>query len=536
MISKRYQTLLLRFLLAFICIGSIALFVGQKLLNSNIEILLKQYQTTLASQIFKTIEQDVLVNNYRSATQKLRTNFSQKDLSLIIVKRVSGTTKTIFIGSLKDTDIYQVISIPLFFDYQKQSKWGSIEFHFNDASLFESKRFFKIFFIANQLLILTIVIIIFYFIFKSFKNGYRQYNQEALKIIKNPESYENNSGDNLDDEVLKNLHNMSREIIQKNIELKATARHEETIKVSRQLAHDIRSPLSALESILEDVKFQSHSKEDIFNKAIGRVQNIANNLLGVEGRNELKTLKIHEAINEIISEKKSMSDIHIAFEYDTKQKLSTNVDIFEIKRIFSNLINNSIEAHSKNIKIFLTVEESELKLIVKDDGDGISREVLEKLNSSQHITHGKDSGHGLGTLHARDYFKKIGGTMVFTSTLGESSEVEMTVPLINKATYIHLDDDLLVSMVWQAAAKKKSINLKSYETFTDLEKELSSFSKDSLFYIDFDLDKDTLNGLEVCQKLHALGFLNLNLSTGHSPEEFSSSHFLKSVIGKDCPF
>lgn len=101
---------------------------------------------------------------------------------------------------------------------------------------------------------------------------------------------------------------------------------------------------------------------------------------------------------------------------------------------------------------------------------------------------------------------------------------------------IHLEDDELTSMVWKLSAKKNGVELISFSSAKDLFKEIENFECDSDFYIDFDLAHDEINGVQVCEQLYERGFINLYLSTGHDPKEFSKYEFIQNVIGKECPF
>ncbi|MBI4669294.1 MAG: hypothetical protein HY747_08950, partial [Elusimicrobia bacterium] len=45
-----------------------------------------------------------------------------------------------------------------------------------------------------------------------------------------------------------------------------------------------------------------------------------------------------------------------------------------------------------------------------------------------------------------------------------------------------------------------------------------------------------VKGEEFAQELHAKGFTNLYLATGHSADRFQGLPWLKAVVGKEPPF
>ena len=49
--------------------------------------------------------------------------------------------------------------------------------------------------------------------------------------------------------------------------------------MSRQIAHDIRSPLEALKSVTTHINDLDHTSKQILNNSIGRITDIANGLL-----------------------------------------------------------------------------------------------------------------------------------------------------------------------------------------------------------------------------------------------------------------
>ena len=66
-------------------------------------------------------------------------------------------------------------------------------------------------------------------------------------------------------------------------------------------------------------------------------------------------------------------------------------------------------------------------MVVRDDGDGIPPELLPRV--FDRFVKGADSpGSGLGLAIVRDIVEAHGGTVALTSTLGEGTEVRLTLP------------------------------------------------------------------------------------------------------------
>lgn len=103
--------------------------------------------------------------------------------------------------------------------------------------------------------------------------------------------------------------------------------------------------------------------------------------------------------------------------------------------------------------------------------------------------------------------------------------------------YILIDDDSLVLSMWNFNAKNKNHKIKLYDTFQKFEIEAETINKDTAVYIDSNLGSDEtgkiLKGEELALSIVNLGFTNIYLTTGESPDQFSSYPYIKGIVGKD---
>ena len=104
-------------------------------------------------------------------------------------------------------------------------------------------------------------------------------------------------------------------------------------------------------------------------------------------------------------------------------------DASRMKRLLSNLINNSAEAFSViGGKITLTLEASDKYLTFKiiDDGCGIEADLLQRV-FDEGISF-KEKGFGLGLPDAKKNIEAFGGTIQLHSIPREGTTVEITLP------------------------------------------------------------------------------------------------------------
>ncbi len=332
--------------------------------------------------------------------------------------------------------------------------------------------------------------------------------------------------------VLQNLFSSFRNNIEAD-QIKRTS--NERMKIASQVSHDIRGPLAALQTSLGN-----QTNNDIVKLSLKRIENIANELLDDQRTNEyLEIFNPAAQIFDIILEKKAVHlDTTITCQ-DLSPNLHIRANISNFNRTISNLMNNSIEAMAENGKIEISFTESQGKLtiIISDNGKGMSPAIVETLNSGKSISSGKENGNGIGFQSSYCHIKSWGGDLKLSSTEEVGTTLEITLPLIVvdcDKDIIHIDDDELVRMTWLAYADSKNRPIHSYSSLSEVD--LSMISKDSVFYVDHDLENDQLTGVEYCQSLIEQGYENIFLSTGHERSHFQDIHPKIEVMGKKPPF
>ena len=98
-----------------------------------------------------------------------------------------------------------------------------------------------------------------------------------------------------------------------------------------------------------------------------------------------------------------------------------------------------------------------------------------------------------------------------------------------------IDDDSLLRMAWEFAAKKSKKNFYAYSSPDNFKKDIAQFDKKSLIYIDSDLGNN-IKGEVFALDLYHLGFTELYLATGYSSELYKNMPWLKSIVGKTFSF
>lgn len=223
-------------------------------------------------------------------------------------------------------------------------------------------------------------------------------------------------------------------------------------QIAQQAAHDIRSPLSALNIVTRSCQNQmSDEAKNLMLAAIQRINDIANDLLKLqiptEEQSPIESCTttntnqecIAQITEQIISEKRlkfqdSKRNIDFETNFDSSLKILSPIPKCEIQRILSNLIENageSIEHSFGKISISIKTDKDFIHVNICDNGKGIPQNILSKLGT-RGFSYGKsntESGSGLGVFHAKSVLKSYGGKLEVSSTEGKGTTITLKLPL-----------------------------------------------------------------------------------------------------------
>lgn len=312
-------------------------------------------------------------------------------------------------------------------------------------------------------------------------------------------------------------------------------------ETSEQVAHDIRSPLSALEMLSGTFSEIPDEKKILFKNALQRIRDIANTLDGKNNnylsefvansdtaQRKLPTLNelIHPILDSIVSESRlkynNISSIEIDFIASTDSVFSfSSINKTELNRIISNLINNSVEALVKNsgkVKICLSSTDKEIVIEISDNGKGIPENLISKLGN-RGATFDKEGGTGLGLYHASSTIKSWGGNLSIISNIGKGTSIFINLIKSKKedwfldainvskdSTIIIVDDEKSIHNLWQyrfgqTAPNSSLITLNNTNELREFYRKKYFLLNKPIFLIDFNFLNQNETGLEVISNL-----------------------------------
>lgn len=291
-------------------------------------------------------------------------------------------------------------------------------------------------------------------------------------------------------------------------------------RLAQQVAHDIRSPLGVLKSLKNELNPKKEEDRRIFQNCMNRIEEIALNLVKTSNDSSRDTEKKSEdlltVLESVLTEKRAEYRTHESVEIQgefttTSYGLHSEIRSSFLKRIVSNLINNSVEACSKNnclIRVRLYSQEGMNYIEVADNGPGIAPEFLEHIFTKGFTT--KPSGNGLGLSGAKEEIETMGGQIKLISSLGQGTTVQIGLPasiylsgVANKidvyrySKVIVLDDDFSIHGIWEKILKDAGKPVEHFYTPAAFLKKYPRLDESILLLSDFEFLNEKMDGVDV---------------------------------------
>ena len=219
-----------------------------------------------------------------------------------------------------------------------------------------------------------------------------------------------------------------------------------------QLSHDIKTPITSIQVTVEGILDGVIKEEERLHylTTIGRQTERLNKLVEELDVLTLNTQPQDNAADEEVEEVfldqlliESMSEFQLQIEQEERDvyiqvspesaKIKSHSD--KLSRILVNLLNNAFKYSEPGtrIEVLAQLTEQELTISVKDEGQGILPEDLEKIfkrlyrvETSRNM---KTGGHGLGLAIARELAHQLGGEITAESQYGLGSKFTFSLNL-----------------------------------------------------------------------------------------------------------
>lgn len=280
-----------------------------------------------------------------------------------------------------------------------------------------------------------------------------------IQVIKNRfnNQFENSAMESLSIEEFQDLSETLEDLTKK---IKESEKQRAVLEVAKKVSHDIRSPLSALNIISSRISQVLPEEGQLLNTASVQILKIAEDLLetnrqstkseqscnwvfpksDIKDQNgalpDISASELAAVCKEVFLlkeiEYRERSNARLSFYNSVSTSKKIQVDSHQLKRIISNLLNNSIESISQNGFVSLNLEEDNSSFIVeiRDSGKGMSQDLIEKVYRHP-VTEGKERGNGLGLHNSIKIIEGWSGKIDICSKPGIGTTISIRLPVIS---------------------------------------------------------------------------------------------------------
>ena len=211
-------------------------------------------------------------------------------------------------------------------------------------------------------------------------------------------------------------------------------------QMANGIIHDIRGPLAAISNAADliaradltpaqrQVLAQSQvSSSKRLNAMLGEILEFSRGDYGLTFSHQNLAALVDSVIQECINPQLAPG---VKLEVDVPPNLVVRVDCGRVRRIFQNLLGNSIQAMPRGgtVKVVARRAGDRVRINISDTGSGIPAQLRNRL-FEPFVSQGKQGGTGLGLAIARSIAEAHGGSLTLVSADYQPADFCVELPL-----------------------------------------------------------------------------------------------------------
>src|SRR5262245_12629815 len=232
---------------------------------------------------------------------------------------------------------------------------------------------------------------------------------------------------------------VEREVRREKVSMQ-TEKQASIDELSSTLAHEIRNPIAAAKSLVQQIGEDPHSIENpeyarVAVTELDRVERQISHLLRYAREEEYAFTQVNLAavVDAALTEMRAKLDaakVAVARNYIAGPTLLADGD--KLRQVFANILDNALDAlaqvpEGRRIDLFLENGSRKATVRIRDNGCGIATDRIDRIFNPFFTT--KEQGTGLGMAIAKKTVEAHEGTIDVVSQPGGGAEFVVTLPL-----------------------------------------------------------------------------------------------------------
>lgn len=210
-------------------------------------------------------------------------------------------------------------------------------------------------------------------------------------------------------------------------------------------SHDLKAPLLSIQGLINLAEISDDKAEidhclNMMKERVKGLENFISDIISysrnVRSGIVKEEVNLKNVIKSIVDELLYMKGVEkLKIHIDMDSDLTMLSDEKRLNVILKNLVFNAIKYHNydqENPEIWIEAEKlkNQVKIRVRDNGEGIRKDLLDKIFEMFYRASEKSNGSGLGLYIVKEMTSKLNGSVEVESTYGKGSEFTVTLPLI----------------------------------------------------------------------------------------------------------
>jgi signal transduction histidine kinase len=246
-------------------------------------------------------------------------------------------------------------------------------------------------------------------------------------------------------ELISEYNRMVDELDDKAQQLAQTERESAWREMAKQIAHEIKNPLTPMKLKVQYLKRAWDDGVSNFNERLEKFTNSMisqiDTLSGIatEFSNFAKMPKakkqplvVENEVKEVVSLFENTHGVRLDFNSDNADMCKVYVDKDQLSRVFSNLIKNAIQAIPSGrkgyVNLSVSCDNEYVYISVEDNGVGISKDIQNKLFNPNFTT--KSTGVGMGLAISKRIIEDFDGELWYETQLNKGTTFHIRLPML----------------------------------------------------------------------------------------------------------